>query len=294
VKADGSSLRLERPRDVSGFEDLAGPFLRAREAENNLILGICSGLRAGEYTIEPYLAVARAGSEVVGAALRTPPYRLVLSNPIDERAVSLLVEDLRASSPGLTGVLGEVAASRRFAKLWTERTGRPHRLNMAERIFRLERVIPPRLVPGTMRVASAGDRALLGEWIRAFVLEALGPGEDASHADEQAGRWIERRSRTMYLWEADGRTVSMCGVSGETASGIRVAPVYTPSELRGRGYASALTAAVSQAQLDRGRRFCFLFTDLANPTSNRIYQRIGYEPVCDMADHRFDPADPDR
>jgi predicted GNAT family acetyltransferase len=92
----------------------------------------------------------------------------------------------------------------------------------------------------------------------------------------------------MFLWEDGGRAVSMVGVSGETPNGIRVAPVYTPPELRGRGYASACVAAVTQAQFDRGRRFCFLFTDLANPTSNKIYQAIGYEPVCDVDEYRFE------
>ncbi len=95
----------------------------------------------------------------------------------------------------------------------------------------------------------------------------------------------------MYLWVVAGRPVSMVGVSGETPNGIRVAPVYTPPELRGRGYASALTAAVTQAQLDEGKRYCFLFTDLANPTSNHIYQAIGYEPVADASDYRFDAAE---
>jgi len=92
----------------------------------------------------------------------------------------------------------------------------------------------------------------------------------------------------MYLWVVDGEPVSMVGVSGETPNGIRVAPVYTPSGLRGRGYASALTAAVTQKQLDGGKRYCFLFTDLANPTSNHIYRSIGYEPVADASDYRFE------
>jgi predicted GNAT family acetyltransferase len=68
---------------------------------------------------------------------------------------------------------------------------------------------------------------------------------------------------------------------------MRIGPVYTPPALRKRGYASALTAALSQELLDSGRKFCFLFTDLANPTSNRIYQQIGYQAVCDVDEYRF-------
>jgi predicted GNAT family acetyltransferase len=69
---------------------------------------------------------------------------------------------------------------------------------------------------------------------------------------------------------------------GATPSGIRIGPVYTPPELRGRGYASALVAELTRRLIAGGRQFCFLFTDLANPTSNSIYQRVGYRPVTDV------------
>ena len=96
-----------------------------------------------------------------------------------------------------------------------------------------------------------------------------------------------RRTESGYIWE-DGGPVSMLQATGATPHGIRIGAVYTPPELRRRGYASALTAAASQAELDRGRRWCFLFTNLANPTSNRIYQAIGYRPIRDLRICRFD------
>ena len=96
-----------------------------------------------------------------------------------------------------------------------------------------------------------------------------------------------RQGRTVYLWVDDGRPVSMTGAGGLTPNGIRVGPVYTPPGDRGHGYASNLVAQVSQAQLDSGRTYVFLFTDLANPTSNKIYQAIGYEPVNDFDEWEF-------
>jgi uncharacterized protein len=104
-------------------------------------------------------------------------------------------------------------------------------------------------------------------------------------------QWLAEPGRTMYLWD-DHEPVSMCGVGGETPHGVRIGPVYTPPRARRQGYASALVAEVSQVQLDRGRTFCFLFTDLANPTSNHIYQEIGYEPVRDVEVYRFDGSKP--
>src|SRR5262249_39695999 len=94
----------------------------------------------------------------------------------------------------------------------------------------------------------------------------------------------------LRLWWDGSKPVSFAGYGGLTPHGIRIGPVYTPPELRGRGYASACVAALSQEMLDRGRTFCSLFTDLSNPTSNHIYQAIGYEPVIDVDLYRFGNA----
>lgn len=285
-----SEVRLVRPADVDEFGQIAGAFLGAREAENCVMLGLCSQMRAGSTSIQnftPYFGVVRSRDTVVGAAL-VAGYLVLLSSPIDDAALPLLVADITRTAPDVPGVVAEASASRRFAELWTASTARSHRLNMSERIFRLERVIPPPPVDGEMRLVTEADHTLLAEWLAEFNAEALGQRTDVAAMHAFAARWIARQGRTMYLWAVAGRPVSMVGVSGETPHGIRVAPVYTPRALRGRGYASALTAAVTQEQLDNGKRFCFLFTDLANPTSNHIYQAIGYRPVSDVADYRFE------
>jgi predicted GNAT family acetyltransferase len=208
--------------------------------------------------------------------------------PFATEAKRLLVDDVVKTARDLRGVGAEVSAAGAFAERWNARTGALVRRQMAERIFRLDRIVPPRPVSGSMRQVEPGDRALIASWLAAFALEALEERSDVESAGRAADRWIAARGRRMYLWVVEGGPTSLVGVSGETPHGIRVAPVYMPPELRRRGYASALTAAVSQAQLDSGRRSCFLFTDLANPTSNKIYQAIGYEPVCDVDDLRFE------
>ena len=124
------------------------------------------------------------------------------------------------------------------------------------------------------------------------MLEALGEA-DPTEVSDLTDRWLGRRGRTLYLWEdgedgEGGQVVSLAGAGSQTPTGVRIGPVYTPPEARNRGYASALVAAVSQTQLDAGRAFCFLFTNLANPTANHIYQTIGYEPIRDVDAWRFD------
>ena len=268
------------------YVDAAGPFLAAREAEHNLLLGICSNLQAG---IRPSAAgsidffVVRAEAEIVLAAIRTPPYNLVMSEVDRGDAVPALAEALAGSD--LPGVLGPSDQAGSFAQHWCAEAGRTPILALRERIFRLTAVRPPARPPtGRLRVAGPEDRDLVIAWFRAFALEALPPG--TPHGPVEL---IDRRIALggVFLW-VDPDPVSLAVVGSRTPNGARVGPVYTPPEWRARGYASACVAGASQAQLDAGRRFCFLFTDLANPTSNHIYQEIGYEPVRDIESWRFD------
>lgn len=281
-------MEVRRFESIEAFLGLAGPFLGAREAEHNLIFGICSNVQAnpGLYgEAPPYLATVLHGSNVVAAAVRTPPWRLVLSEIDHPTAVQLLAADLEGERlPGVQGPAG-VAAS--FAKAWTRRTGTPARALRNLRVFRLTKVQPPVLAPGHMADASAADRDLVARWLRAFHDEALSDNPEQDY-DDMAERWIAGQGRRLVLWIDGGRPVSLTGIGGRTPNGIRIGPVYTPPELRGRGYASNLVAEASQAELDAGRRFVFLFTDLANPTANRIYQAIGYEPVGDVDEFAFD------
>ncbi len=142
-------------------------------------------------------------------------------------------------------------------------------------------MIPPSPCSGAARVADEGDRTLLVDWLRAFSIEALAEDEpDEAALEASVEHKLVADDGAYVLWEVGGEPVSCAGYGSSTPSGTRVGPVYTPPEHRGRGYASAVTAHVSADRLAAGRRFCFLYTDLANPTSNKIYADIGYRPVC--------------
>jgi len=138
-----------------------------------------------------------------------------------------------------------------------------------------------------MRRVTEADRSLLREWLTAFSAEEALGNADYPDIDRQIDRRLRFESSGMYLWETSSGPVALAGYSGPTPHGVRVGPVYTPPEARGHGYASALVAALSQLLLDEGRQFVFLFTDLANPTSNHIYQQIGYEAVSDITEYTF-------
>ena len=142
-------------------------------------------------------------------------------------------------------------------------------------------------VPGGPREATDADRPLLRLWLRHFGIEALHEEQNEERTERLLDHRLGSDSAGFVLWE-DGLPVSLAGFGGETPNGVRIGPVYTPPVLRSRGYGSAVTAAVSAERLAAGRRFCFLYTDAANPTSNKIYTEIGYEPVCDAVDYAFE------
>jgi predicted GNAT family acetyltransferase len=282
-----SELVVRRFQDAHAFLEAAGAFLGAREAEHNLMLGLAGLLTTDPYLFgpSPYFATVQRGGETVGAALRTPPHNLVLSETSAPAAVEALAGDVADAFDELPGVVGPKDVSLRFAELWYRATGQKAERAMANRAFRAETVRAPRAVSGSMRRAGAADRPLLVDWIAAFQDEAMG-GRSHRSADDAVDDYLARSEGGLFLWE-DGEPVSLAGCGSPTPNGIRIGPVYTPPASRGRGYASALTAELTSLQLSSGRRFCFLFTDLANPTSNRIYERIGYEPVTDIDEYRF-------
>jgi uncharacterized protein len=279
-------VEIRRVATVPQFMALAGEFLEAREAENNLIFGICSAILADptQYEEPPFFAVVLDGGRVVGAAMRTPPWRLVLADIDDPAASEHLAADLAGEA--LPGMVGPSRSTGAFADAWRRAGGEAY-LSAHERAYRLRSVIAPRPAPGAMVRATVVHRPLIIEWLRAFNLEAMGT-EPTQDLERAADRGINGVGRELWLWVDEGRPVSLTGVGGLTPRGIRVGPVYTPPEDRARGYASNLVAGVSQRQLDAGRQFVFLFTDLANPTANHIYQAIGYEPVVDMDEYSFD------
>jgi predicted GNAT family acetyltransferase len=273
--------------DAATFLDEAGDWLSEREAENCLAIGIPATVRAMPEAfgaVPPWFAIVRArGGGIVACAFRTPPWRLGMSDVGDPAALPRLADAAAETYPDLSSFQGPVPHVNTFADLMTARVGRAFHVAHSERIFRLTAVRPPRPVPGSLRRATASDRGIVIDWWRAFWAETTGGhGQPLENVETTVdSRIAGEAGRRIYLWD-DGGPVSLAGLAGPTPHGIRVGPVYTPPELRNRGYASACVAAVSQAALDEGRAFCFLFTDLANPTSNHIYQEVGYRPVRDV------------
>jgi GNAT superfamily N-acetyltransferase len=284
-------MLARRPSDPTEFLATATPLLLRDEARNNLILGIGGVLRDRPgYYPDFHLWLVEEGTEVIGAALQTPPYNLVLGQPADDAAGAALADAIAGEGIELPGVVGAPPEVDRFADVWERCSDSTRRLRRSQRIYRLTEVRSPTRVTGAARVATTDDKDLLVRWITAFAEEALaGTPSPAADTDRMIDARLADAKSGFLLWE-DEDPVSLAGWGGATPNGIRIGPVYTPPDRRSRGYGSAVTAAVSGDRLAEGSRFCFLYTDLANPTSNKIYMDIGYEPVCDAVDYAFEPA----
>jgi RimJ/RimL family protein N-acetyltransferase len=280
-------MRLTLTRDVHEFAAHAQDFLAERLETNvlaTILLNVLGGAHADPLRLFAY------GTDDAGrttfAALRTPPWFMVAS-PLGDVDPDELVGRWLEHDPGLPGINGTPAATRPIARAWTERTGGRAERRFAEAMHALDTVLdPPRPAPGALRLAGDCDRALLTNWTAAFAREAGLQGAD------EAQSLVERRLENdgMLVWE-DGGPVSMVGITPAVSGVVRIGPVYTPPELRNRGYASSAVAATSRRALAAGAQRCMLFTDLANPTSNKIYAEVGYERCGDWEELAFVDAD---
>ena len=282
-------MEVLRPDDAQAFLRLAGPLLERDEARNQLPLGIAGTLmaRPDAYDVVHYWVV-REGNEPVAAAVRTEPFNLVLGDPSPEAALGPLLEAIVADDPEVPGIVGNVPFVETAAERLAGASGRTAERILSQGVYGLTTVRDVARAPGEPRTAVPADRALLLAWLRAFADESLpDPEETFRHMEHNLENRFGSEGTGFWLWDDGGQPVSLAGFSGPTPTGIRIGPVYTPPEHRRRGYATTLVADLSSWLLGHGHRACFLYTDLANPTSNRIYVEIGYERVCDAMEFSF-------
>ncbi|MBV6621854.1 MAG: GNAT family N-acetyltransferase [Rivularia sp. (in: Bacteria)] len=277
-------MKLHRFHDANLFYRKVKDYLSEEELLHNLQLGICNNLINNPKIskIQPYLSVVEQDGNIIAVAIMTAPYNLLLSRIKNFAAIDIIALDLQQQYESLTNVNAPVIESQAFAEKWCLLTKSSYKLKLPLRIFKLDKVELVSQAKGNFRIATQNDKELLKSWHDAFNLEALGSIESDSES------WVERvlHKGNAYLWQ-DEKPVSIACSSRSTPNGIGINMVYTPPEYRKRGYAGACVAALSQTLLDKGYKFCFLFTDLSNPTSNKIYQEIGYKAVADWNNYAF-------
>jgi RimJ/RimL family protein N-acetyltransferase len=317
---------------VTEFLAEAGEFLRAEPARNTVILSVTESLRLSAAVLpdghqapddhhdesgpgspdtgprrrpqpggdEPLFGWWRPGPSLTagtderdphlpGAAFMHTPGFPVFLTAASSQAAAELGGLLASAWPRVRGLNAQPQAAAAFAGPWRQRTGHAVTVHRRMRLHCLGTLVWPDPRPeGRPRLAGQRDRDLMAEWFEAFAVEV----DDAGAADHAAAVDQRLGYGGITVWEAAGVPVSVVGITRAVAGVVRVGPVYTPPALRGRGYAGGATAAVSQAALDAGAAQVVLYTDLANPTSNALYERLGYRPVEDRVVLALEPRHP--
>lgn len=275
--------------DPHSFYDQAHHLWEAAETRNNLILGLALRLQSNLHAygeVDPLMALIKDEIGEIGAsALMTPPFALVVqSEPLNKFALEALADALIAKGWGLPGVNGIDEVSNSFAEIWHEKTGQLARRIMNTRAYELRQVSDLEYPTGEMKLAEESDAQLAADMLNAMADEViLGPRR--LHTAQSMEDTIRRKC--VFFWQDAGEIVCLTIANRPQIKGICVGGVYTPPRHRRKGYARALVAEVSKELLSRGYELTNLFTDLSNPTSNKIYQEVGYKPVADYHQYEF-------
>jgi predicted GNAT family acetyltransferase len=276
--------------DTQPFLEKALDELSKDETRNNLILGLALRLREDPhaYTDQtPLIAIVSDEQEKIGAmAIMTPPFPMIVqSEPLNVAALESLADTLISGGWKLSGVNGVTDESDAFAQIWRKKTGHEVRLLKTLRAYELRNVQDLDYPVGKIRVAEERDAQKAADMLSAMQEELKLEGSNSATFE---GALISIHLKRTFFWVVDGEVVSTTISVRPQIKGICISGVYTPPEHRQRGYARALVAQVSKEMLSRGFELTNLFTDLSNPTSNKIYQEIGYKPVCDYHQYSFE------
>lgn len=289
------SMQFKLYTDVHEFYSETYEVLMRHEAQNMIPLGnIIIGHEGKDKTDwrDPanWLMVTISDAKGIQlTALMTPPHNITLyatNNIVNPEAIHRLIDGLKDRK--IPGVITERNLAEYFAREFTLRKGITFKTTMSQRIYELTVVNPDIQKIGTVRLLDEKDLHFFPYWAEAF--SAAGHyGQTKMFIPQEKEPYLYRiASKKLYILENDnGIPVSMAGYTRELQTAIGVAFVYTPPYECRKGYATSIVAQISQLALDQGFTKCVLYTDLANPTSNSIYQKIGYKPICDSLQLEF-------
>lgn len=283
-------MRVERVASHREFSARAAALIGQDEVRHTVMLGVLQHLRdhPDRYP-EHYLWLVVEGDEVEAAALMTVPFHLLVARPRRDEALAVLAGHLRVDGPPIPGVNGALPEAQVFADAWAAGGSVRRHVHMQMRLHQLEGLQAVPAAPGGARPAVPEDHDIVLRWWREFAREAGLTGDERSAESIVAARLATPNS--LLLWEDGGEPVSMAGASWSSPGVARVGPVYTPPGRRRAGYATSLVASLTERLLAAGAHRCLLYTDLANPTSNSIYARVGYQGLLDAVQIDFEPVD---
>ena len=264
---------------ANDFLAIAQNLLQEKEAENNLLLGLAGTLKRDIHYYgkpHPLFFTVHADAKCVGACLQTPPYNLIVyvTESYQDNSIKELCDYLIEHEIQVPGIIGPRNIVEKFNGVWTSPSKVSFEKQMSQMVYKIEKIKKISMAQGRLRQALESDHELMTDWVLKFHNEVLVP-ISTDMASEMANKKIKEEA--FYIWETD-RPVSMAGWTRPTINGVTIASVFTPEKYRKKGYATSCVAKLTEKMLC-DYSFCSLFTDQSNPTSNSIYQKIGFEPV---------------
>lgn len=268
--------------DPHQFAIQADPILERNEDVYSLFYGVLESIKSGSYQ-NPFMAVLEKEGKVLALLQMTAPYPLniiIVEEDSIESIIDELVARLREEAVAISSVIGVKQVAFHFASKWTNVEATERKV-VNEGIYRLDTIQTDLTYSeGHWRNAVDKDVALIAKWYILFEIDAKLPPTENDVVQKQVEVFIQNNE--VFVWEVDGRVVSMMKKARPTKHGVTVSMVFTPEDERKKGYARSLVAKVS-AELLKEYEFCILFTDLANPTANKIYREIGYQQITEFA-----------
>ena len=285
-------MRLQIHSNVDDFCSVARDLYRRDPIAATVELTVLRG-KLDDLESAPLLVTVWEDEKPIGAAIRTPPYAMLCAG-LPRTQIADVAAELADLGIQLPSVRGPRDTATNFAAAWCAATGTISTVGFKERLYRLKTLCPPADATGHVRPADPNNFDVLIQWLTLFGAEVFGdtPEPTAAARSVQAANDV---GDAFLFWVVHNDPVSVAAVRSPVADVSRIGPVYTPTDRRGNGYGSAVTAAAALWAREHGAKDVVLFTDVANPTSNAIYQRIGFEPVNDYARIDFNnPASPVR
>lgn len=274
-------MQIHLYSNLESYLERTQSFLLLEPAIHSFILSLSRRYLEVGKPMSLLATISDSDNSVIATGIQTESDRPMIVSQTSNREAESFAQVLASQVEHLPGVNGPTPAVDAFANTWVSIKNNQAKLFKNLRLFELDAVIEPPQPSGSARQAHASDRDIILSWIRNFYTEAT--PHDPKPSDEDLLKNIDSgiRLQHFFVWENENEVVSLVGSRRETETEKWIAPVYTPHEHRGRGYGSALTAYVSQRIVSSGKRG-MLFTDLANPISNSIYQKMGYKPITDF------------
>ncbi|MDN4606932.1 GNAT family N-acetyltransferase [Sporosarcina highlanderae] len=271
-------IRFEKPEQ---FATVAEPIVEKQEDVFSLFYGILQAIKAGKYE-DPFMAVVMDEDRVLAILQMTPPHPLnlvIVDESRIEVVIDFIIRELNGNSVPVKSVISLKKWAELFADKWVAYTGEGQKLMMDQGLYRLDKVDETiEMSSGSWRYATMDDHSLIVNWFSLFEEDANLEGTPIGVVKERVSQFID--AQEVFLWEDDGKIVSMMKKSRPTRNGVTVSLVFTPKEERRKGYARTMVAYGSK-ELLKEYDFCVLYTDMMNSTSNKIYMEIGYKHIAE-------------